>query len=295
VKLARVQFDGAEMVALVAAEMLTPVALGGSEALLAIASAREAPAPVHAPIPLGAARILSPVGTPPAIRDFMAFEAHIRDASLDKTVDAAWYEEPIFYFTNPGVVSGPEDEIVPPRTTRCLDYELEVACVIGSAVSDLDPGDPSWLDVIAGFTIFNDWSARDIQVSNMRLNLGPCKGKDFANTIGPYLVTPDELPGVASGRPAATMTARVNGAVWSTGELSDIYFSWPELLAFASRDSRLVPGDLLCSGTVGTGCILELRSTRLRSSRPWLTESDVVELEVEGLGVLRNRIGPAPL
>ena len=209
-------------------------------------------------------------------------------------VDPGWYEHPLFYFSNPSVVRDPDDVIIPPTGTRCLDYELEVACVIGREVSDLDPEDPATLDAICGFTIFNDWSARDVQTQEMRQNLGPIKGKDFGSSIGPFVVTPDELDDFESGRPKGRMQARVNGDTWSEGELSDIHFSWGELIAYASRDSRLVPGDVLGSGTVGTGCILELRTCGLRDTRHWLRDGDVVELEVDGIGVLRNRIGARP-
>jgi fumarylacetoacetate (FAA) hydrolase len=120
------------------------------------------------------------------------------------------------------------------------------------------------------------------------------KGKDFASSLGPVLVTPDELPGFASGRPEAVMTARVNGEEWSRGQLSDIHFSWAELVAYASRNSRLLPGDVIGSGTVGTGCILELRQQGLRDTRKWLRDGDVVELEVSNIGVLRNRVVAKP-
>jgi len=289
-KLARLDVDGDEVVAVVDGDQATPVSEGGQDALVAVALGRERPRSIGEVIPLAQARLLAPLGQPPSIRDFFAFEAHVRDSRPERTVDPGWYEQPVFYFSNPAVVRGPDDEIRPPVGTRCLDYELEVACVIGAESTDLDPDDPGTLDVVAGFTVLNDWSARDVQAKEMKQGIGPIKGKDFATSLGPFLVTPDELHDAGSGRPKAAMRARVNGELWSEGQLGDIHFTWPELLGFASQDSRLVPGDVLGSGTVGTGCILELRTCGMRDTRHWLRADDVVELDVEGIGVLRNRI-----
>lgn len=238
-KLARLAIDGAEVVAVVAGDTATPVAEGGQAALVEIASSRERPEVIGAPVPLSSTRILSPIPRPPSIRDYMAFEAHARDSRPDRTVDPGWYEHPLFYFSNPSVLRNPADLIVPPTGSRCLDYELEVACVIGHDVANLDPEDPGTLDAICGFTIFNDWSARDVQTHEMKQNLGPTKSKDFASSIGPFVVTPDELPGFASGRPTGRMQARVNGATWSEGELGDIHFSWAEMVGYASRDEGI--------------------------------------------------------
>jgi fumarylacetoacetate (FAA) hydrolase len=186
-------------------------------------------------------------------------------------VPPEWYEQPVFYFSNPAAIFGPEAEIPYPPETEELDYELEVAAVIGANGR------------IGGFTVMNDWSARDVQRKEMRVGLGPAKGKDFATSLGPILVTPDELDG-SSG----AMVARVNGEERSRGDLGDMYFSWDDLVAQAARNTTLQPGDVLGSGTVGTGCILEHGDGR------WLQPGDVVELEVEGIGVLRNAIGPRP-
>ncbi|MAT03881.1 MAG: fumarylacetoacetase [Acidimicrobiaceae bacterium] len=293
-RLARLDVDGQELVALIEDRSAIPVSEGGQAALIEIAMRRERPEPIGAPLSLDDVQLLAPIDRPPSIRDYMAFEAHARDSRPDRTVDPGWYESPIFYFTNPAVVRGPDDDVMPPRGTRCLDYELEAACVIGAECSNLDPEDPSTMDVIAGFTILNDWSARDIQTNEMKQGIGPIKGKDFATSIGPVLATLDEFEGIDKGRPKAHMQARVNGEAWSGGELSDIHFSWAELVAFASRDSRLVPGDVLGSGTVGTGCILELRTCGLRDTRKWLRAGDVVELEIDGIGVLRNTVVARP-
>jgi fumarylacetoacetate (FAA) hydrolase len=241
------------------------------------------------PEPLAAVELLCPVPRPPSIRDFYAFEQHVATARRTRGLDMEpdWYELPVFYFTNPSAVLGPGDPVRPPATTAELDYELEVAAVIGQPCADVAAGD--WLEVVAGFTVMNDWSARDLQRREMKLGLGPAKGKDFATALGPVLVTPDVLLG-ADGVPRATMVARVNGEEWSRGELGDLHHGWGELIAHASRDTRLRPGDVIGSGTVGTGCILELGLVHGHERYPWLTAGDEVELEVTGIGVLANRV-----
>jgi fumarylacetoacetate (FAA) hydrolase len=179
-----------------------------------------------------------------------------------------WYELPVFYFSNPAAIYGPEEEIPYPAGSEELDYELEVAAVIGAD------------GAIGGFTIMNDWSARDLQRKEMKVGLGPAKGKDFATSLGPVVVTPDEL-----GDLSLEMVARVNGEERSRGNLGDMYHSWEAIVERASANTRLVPGDVIGSGTVGSGCILEHGDGR------WLQPGDVVELEVEGIGMLRNTIG----
>jgi fumarylacetoacetate (FAA) hydrolase len=223
----------------------------------------------HAEYPLGEVELRPPVLHPPSVRDFYAFEQHVKTARASRglEVPAEWYELPVFYFSNPAAIYGPEDAIPMPPDTSELDYELEVAAVIGAQGK------------IGGFTIMNDWSARDLQRAEMKVGLGPAKGKDFATSIGPILVTPEELDG--SG---GTMVARVNGEERSRGNLADMHHSWDAIVAHAARNTHLRPGDILGSGTVGTGCILEHGDGR------WLQHGDVVELEVEGIGVLRNRV-----
>ncbi len=215
-------------------------------------------------------RLLAPVGRPPSIRDFYAFERHVASARAQRGLEMApeWYQIPVFYFSNPAAIFGPEDEIVFPRESSAWDYELEAAAVIG--------GDGR----IAGFTVLNDWSARDLQKMEMAVGLGPAKGKDFATSLGPVLVTPEEL-----GDLRLEMVARVNGEERSRGNLGELHWSWEQLVEHAARNTRLVPGDVLGSGTVGTGCILEHGDGR------WLEPGDVVELEIERIGVLRNRVG----
>jgi fumarylacetoacetate (FAA) hydrolase len=212
-----------------------------------------------------------PDGRPPSIRDFIAFEEHIRNAraASGREVPAAWYQVPAFYFTNPGAVYGDGDDIPKPSDTAKLDYELELACVIGA------DGRPE------GFTIMNDFSARDLQALEMQVGLGPAKGKDFATALGPVLVSPDELPPDLDLR----AVARVNGEVRTDSRTGAMHYSWGELLSAAARNTTgLIAGEVIGSGTVGRGCILEHDDGR------WLAPGDEIELEIEGIGVLRNRI-----
>jgi fumarylacetoacetate (FAA) hydrolase len=212
-----------------------------------------------------------PDGRPPSIRDFMAFEEHVRNAraTRGRGVPDAWYDAPAFYFSNPAAVYGHGDDIPKPPDTAALDYELELACVIGAN------GRPE------GFTIMNDFSARDLQAREVQVGLGPAKGKDFATSLGPVLVSPDELPADLDLR----AIARVNGEVRTDSRTGGMHFSWPQLLEAAARNTPgLLPGDVLGSGTVGSGCILEHADGR------WLARGDEIELEIEGIGVLRNRI-----
>jgi fumarylacetoacetate (FAA) hydrolase len=252
------RIDGDRVIQL-AAQTLQAFFTGGG-------SARE-----HAEFPLSEVKLLAPVLQPPSIRDFSAFEEHMKTvrAAHGREVPAEWYEQPVFYFSNPAAIFGPDAEVPYPEGTSELDYELEVAAIVGAEGQ------------LGGFTILNDWSARDLQRSEMRVGLGPAKGKDFATSLGPVVVTPDELPDLR-----AEMVARVNGEERSRGNLGDLYHSWEAIRAHAARNTRLMPGDVLGSGTVGGGCILEHGDGR------WLRPGDVVELEVEGIGVLRNTVGP---
>jgi fumarylacetoacetate (FAA) hydrolase len=231
----------------------------------------------------------APLPRPPSLRDFYAFERHVATAFANRKrpVPRQWYEFPVFYFSNPGSVCGPEEPVTPPPGSQALDYELEVACVVGRGGRDIAEADVE--DHIFGYTIMNDWSARDLQRAEMSVGLGPAKGKDFATSLGPWLVTPDELADVAEGRPGVyrlEMTARVNGVERSRGNLADVHYSFGEMLARASAGVELFPGDVVGSGTVGTGSLLELTG----GLGPWLQAGDVVELEVERLGVLRNGV-----
>lgn len=198
-----------------------------------------------------------------------------------------WYEIPVFYFSNPASVIGNGDEVYAPKNSVELDFELEIAAVIGCEASDL-PSDDSAMECVAGFTIYNDWSARDLQRNEMAVGLGPSKGKDFANALGPWLVPFAELKDrYQNGRLDLNMSAAINGKTVSRGNASSMYWTWPQLLAHASRDTKLLPGDVIGSGTVGTGCILELTPTAVGG---WLKAGDVVQLEIERLGILENRV-----
>ena len=240
-------------------------------------------------LPRSEIKLLAPLPRPRSVRDFFAFEQHVATTRKQhgRDVPPAWYKLPVFYFSNHQAIFGP-DEPVPMPHTQALDYELEVACVIGREGRNIQPEDA--LHYIAGFTIMNDWSARDVQREEMSVGLGPAKGKDFATSLGPYLVTPDELDDFANDegdRWRLDMIARVNGREYSRGNMIDMHYTWGEIIAHASRDVTLYPGDVLGSGTVGGGCILELTPEAVGG---WLEPDDVIELEVTGLGVLKNRI-----
>jgi fumarylacetoacetate (FAA) hydrolase len=228
-----------------------------------------------------------------SIRDFYAFEQHVKTCRKHRGLDMLpqWYEVPVFYFSNHQAVLGHDDSVAAPKASKALDYELELACIIGKAGRDV-PADDQALAYVAGFTIMNDWSARDLQRVEMAVGLGPSKGKDFATSLGPELVTFDELQDrYRDGRLYLEMTASVNGRILSQGNAGSMYWTWPQLIAHASRDVWLRPGDVLGSGTVGTGCILELTPEVVGG---WLKPGDVVELTVERLGALRNQVIAQP-
>jgi fumarylacetoacetate (FAA) hydrolase len=241
-------------------------------------------------VPLPEARLHAPISRPTTLRDAYAFESHVKTASANRgrEVPEEWYKYPIFYFTNPANIYGPDDDIPYPAYTQALDYELEIAAVIGKPGRDIRPEDaPSH---IFGYTIFNDWSARDIQREEMKVGLGPAKGKDFASSLGPCIITTEELVDKTVGRPGVydlVMCGRVNGTERSRGNFKDIFWSFGEILARASDSVTLLPGDVIGSGTVGTGCLLELT----KAKGPWLQKGDVVELEIERIGILRNKVG----
>lgn len=224
-----------------------------------------------------------------SFRDFYAFEQHVKTCRAHRGLAMVpqWYDIPVFYFSNPVAIIGDGDTVSAPQGSAALDFELELACVIGTAARDL-PADDSAMSVVAGFTILNDWSARDIQRAEMAVGLGPSKSKDFATSIGPRLVPFEELkPHYRDGRLHLEMTATVNGKEYSRGNAGSMYWTWPQILAHASRDTELRPGDVLGSGTVGTGCILELTPEAVGG---WLQPGDVVELAIGHLGALRNTV-----
>jgi len=230
----------------------------------------------------------APVLRPPSLRDFYAFEGHVRTMWERRggEVPEAWYRLAIFYFSNVSEIRGPDDPVWSPAVSQELDYELEVAALIDTPAVNL-PADRAD-EAIGGYTIFNDWSARDLQREETAVRLGPAKGKDFASSFGPYLVTPDELSDARRGTGFdLAMTAEINGTETSRGRWSDSQFSFGDMLARASADVRLRPGDLIGSGTVGTGCLLEVRDATLGR---YLEPGDEVVLRIERLGALRSPI-----
>jgi fumarylacetoacetate (FAA) hydrolase len=235
-----------------------------------------------------------PILQPPSLRDFYAFEGHVKTMWERRggEVPETWYRLPIFYFSNVSEVRGPDQPIWAPAGSSELDYELEVAALVDTPTRDLALRRAE--EAIGGYTIFNDWSARDFQREETTVRLGPAKGKDFASSFGPWLVTPDELADArkagATG-PDLAMTAEVNGTETSRGRWSDAQFSFGEMLARASADVRVRPGDLIGSGTVGTGCLLEVRDETLGR---YLQPGDEVTLRVERLGELRSPIVERP-
>ncbi len=235
---------------------------------------------------LEAVRLAAPLPRPRQIRDFLLFEKHVvnclaaeaRLTGNERPVPPAWYDFPTYYRANPSTVIGHETDIVRPGYTGMLDFELEMACIIGRSGRDISTDDA--LDHVFGYTIFNDVSARDMQLRMAPVGMGPCKGKDFdtGNVLGPWIVTADEI-----GDPYdLTMTARVNGEQWGTGSSGGMQFNWSEVIAFISQSETLHPGEVLGSGTVGTGCGLE--------QGRFLDDGDVVELEIERIGTLRNKV-----
>jgi fumarylacetoacetate (FAA) hydrolase len=215
------------------------------------------------------------VPEPPSVRDFYAYEGHVRVGARlrGQEIAAAWYEAPVFYFSNPAAMFGPDEPVRRPPGSQMLDFELEIAAVIGKG------------DEIAGFTLMNDWSARDIQRREMTVGLGPAKGKDFATSLGPWLVTPEELP-FDGGRLDLEATVSVNGREVTRTQARPIHFPWPELVAQAARNTRLRPGDVLGSGTLTGGCLLELGPL----DGHWIEPGDEVTLAAAGLGELRTPV-----
>ena len=246
-------------------------------------------------------RLLPPL-QPPTVRDFVTFEEHVE--GIRRSVDGSagvpeqWYAAPTFYFTNPYAVYGPGDDIPMPPGSSVLDFELEVAAVIGKEGRDLTPEQAR--EHIVGYTVLNDWSARDLQSAEMRVGLGPCKGKDTATTLGPYLVTADEMDEYRDedGFLRLALTAAVNGEVVGKDLLSNMSWTFEEMVAYASRGTWVRPGDVLGSGTCGNGgCLAELWGVRGRQDPAPLKPGDTVTLTVEGIGSVSNTVvhGSDPL
>ncbi|NQX18052.1 fumarylacetoacetate hydrolase family protein [Rathayibacter sp. VKM Ac-2857] len=249
---------------------------------------------------LSAVRLRTPLD-PPSIRDFVAFEEHVegvvRSVDSSEGVVPEWYEAPTFYFTNPHTVLATGEELVPPASER-LDFELEVAAVIGGTGPSRSLDAAAAHERIFGYAVFNDWSARDIQSREMKVRLGPCKGKDFGSTLGPWITTADEVAERhdSDGFLDLVMTVSVNGVEIGRDTLADMGWPFAELVAYASRDSRLVAGDVLGSGTAGTGCLAELWGRAGGLTPPPLTAGDEVTMTVDGLGTISTVVGtPRPV
>ncbi|WP_280463859.1 fumarylacetoacetate hydrolase family protein [Nocardia carnea] len=288
--------DGAVQVAVVVAEGfralegytdLLPLIEAGEATLLA--AGREAETSGEEVDPANV-QILSPLETPPTFRDFYAFEQHVRAGRAWRglEMDPTWYEIPVFYFSNPYAFRADGEIPMTPGATK-FDFELEVAAVVGKAGANLTVEEAA--DHIVGYCVLNDWSGRDVQHREMTLSMGPVKGKDTATGLGPYLVTRDELAPFAtrSGFDRA-MTLTVNGRLYAEANWADVHWSFPQMISYASRGTHVRPGDVIGSGTCGTGCILELSRTHSEEAYPWLKEGDEVVATVEGLGSLRNTI-----
>jgi len=254
---------------------------------------------------LNEVQLLAPLPNPRSFRDYIGFEMHMLNASrsFGHTIGPAWYELPIFYFTNHHSIFGPDDEIQRPQKETKLDIELELAVIIGKKGKDIKAEAAD--DYIFGYTVFNDWTARAIQRQEMEIPLGPHKGKDFANAIGPCIITKDEMekykvpfsesffetplkvPPVKGYRFDLKMTSRINGQTICEGNYKTVYYNFPQMMERASENNvTLMPGDILGSGTVGWGSLIENNFSVHRPLEP----GDVVELEIEGIGVLRNKV-----
>jgi len=258
----------------------------------ALAAGQEALA--RQPVRVADVRLLPPL-EPPTVRDFVAFEEHVE--GVRKAVDgvsgvpANWYRIPTFYFTNPYAMVGAHDDVAAPPGCRALDFELEVALVVGRDGSNLSPEQAR--EHIFGYTVFNDWSARDLQSVEMAIGLGPAKGKDFATTLGPWLVTADELEPYRDedGYLALDLRVSVNGVQIGQDLLSNMGWPFEELVAYASRGTWVRAGDVLGSGTCGNGgCLGELWGRRGAQDPPPLVPGDVVEMTVQGIGTIRNTV-----
>lgn len=290
--------DGAEHVALLRDGHLwalrSPgrlVDLLGDDGTRLAEAAEQATADPWEVVALGEVQLRAPIPVPPSVRDFFAFEEHVTtsSAALGHGVEPVWYEQPIFYFTNPAAIRGPYDDVPVAPGSSAFDFELEVAAVIGRVGADLDPAEA--LSCVAGYVALCDWSARDLQAKEMRGNLGPAKAKDTATSLGPWMVTPDELaPRQAGNAYDLTMRASVNGHEYSRGNMSTIYWTFGQLIAYASRGTEVRPGDVIGSGTVGTGCILELSRVHGQDAYPWLVPGDRVELAIDELGTVDTTI-----
>lgn len=254
-------------------------------------SARRDP---HEVIPLNQTHLLPPLLRPPSIRDFIAYEQHVAGTAKlvgKEGVNPVWYEQPLFYFSNPHSVTGADAEVpIPPGCTE-FDFELEAAAVVGRSGTDLTPDQAE--RHIAGYMVMNDWSARDLQFHEMQFGLGPAKGKDSAITLGPALVTPDELAPFRAGTAFDLgMRVTVNGELFGEDRMSSMAWSFGELISYASRGTWVRPGDIIGSGTSGNGCLAE-KWGREGRRRPPLKPGDEVTMTIDEIGTIRNTVALA--
>ncbi|MFH5823155.1 fumarylacetoacetate hydrolase family protein [Georgenia sp. AZ-5] len=291
--------DAAVRTGWLTAEGVRPLAAGVTmpEALGSVGSGILDGATAPAPIPLERLHLHSPVDVPPSLRDFMSFEDHVVTSmsALGRQVDPIWYQQPVFYFSNPAAVIGPSADVPVAPGSSEFDFELEIGAVIGTPGSDIPASEAE--RHIAGYAILCDWSARDLQEREMRVGLGPAKGKDTATTIGPWLITPDELEPLRTPRGFdIDFTVHVNGRLYSRGNWSTIHWTFPQMVAYASRGTTLRSGDVIGSGTIGTGCILELGRVHGFERYPYLCPGDVVRIDGGPLGTISQTIvaGPEP-
>ena len=246
-------------------------------------------------------KLLAPIPRPNSLRDAYAFKQHVETSRKNRGLEMIkeFDDFPVFYFSNHNAIFGPNDDIeCMPSHFEKLDYELEIAILIGKEGRNIKAKNAK--EYIAGFMIMNDMSSRGLQMKEMKLNLGPAKGKDFASVLGPYLVTPDELSGNVVNEDDSgcnynlEMTCSVNGKLLSKGNLKDMAWSFEKIIERVSYGASIYPGDIIGSGTVGTGCLLEINGTnKLKHSdftEMWLKENDVVEMEIEKLGKITNKI-----
>ena len=299
-KLGRIRTQGgAEVVVAVDGDVLTEVVGAKADEIIAVCADPGSWPGRGRTWPLGSADVtlLAPTPTPPSLRDFTAYADHTRHVlnSLGHKLPDSWFDEPVFYFSNPRAVIGPAEPVVRPAGSTRLDYEAEIAVVIGRELRGPATGDP--LGAVAGFCLLNDWSARDLAAREMKHSLGPAKGKDFATSLGPWIVTTDEFPAFAeTGVVDVQVTVSVNGDVLTDASAAAMTFDWRRILRRAAANTVLMPGDIIGGGTVGFGCLLELRTLNKELGHEryaWLQDGDVVALSAGPLGTLRTVVAPS--